>query len=140
MSSSTPEGARVSARTGAGDDEGAFEREAFEGGEGFFGDLGFGNDALDGAGAVAEGGEEEFAGGAEVVKPAAQGDGFADVLRELGDCAQGGVGSGRCDGDCGFRDRLGVGCGAHVEVDCSGLAVRGVERAWLRVGQGDGSG
>ena len=54
----------------------------FEGFEDFFGDGGFGDDALDGAGAVAEDGEEELAGGAEVVEPAAEGDGLAFVLAE----------------------------------------------------------
>ena len=63
----------------AGDDEAGLQREALEGLEDFFGDGGFGDDALDGAGAVAEGGEEQLAGGAQVVEPAAQGDGFADM-------------------------------------------------------------
>ncbi len=101
----------------AGDDEGGLEREAFEGGEGFFRHLRLGDDALDGAGAVAEGGEEELAGGAEVVEPAAQGDGFADVLGELGDGAERGLLAGRLGRGVGVR--LGAGCGAHVEVDFS---------------------
>jgi hypothetical protein len=63
----------------AGDGEGGFEGELFEGVEDFFGDGGFGDDALDGAGAVAEDGEEELARGAEVVQPAAEGDGLAFV-------------------------------------------------------------
>ena len=74
----------------AGDDDGGLEGEGFEGVEDFFGDGGFGDDALDGAGAVAEDGEEEFAGGAEVVEPAAEGDGLAFVLGEGGDCGDGG--------------------------------------------------
>ena len=77
----------------AGDGEAGFEGEFFEGVEDFFGDGGFGDDALDGAGAVAEDGEEELARGAEVVEPAAEGDGLAFVLGEGGDGGDGG-GSG----------------------------------------------
>ncbi len=69
----------------AGDDEAGFEGEVFEGVEDFFGDGGFGDDALDGAGAVAEDGEEELARGAEVVEPAAEGDGLAFVGGKRGD-------------------------------------------------------
>ena len=94
---------------GAGDDEGAFEGETFEGGEDLFGDLGLGHDALYGAGAVAEGGKEELAGGAEVVEPAAQDHCFADVLFKVGDGGEGGCGAGRG----------GAGGGTHVGVDCS---------------------
>ena len=84
----------------AGDGEAGFEGECFEGVEDFFGDGGFGDDALDGAGAVAEDGEEELAGGAEVVEPAAEGDGLAFVLGEGGD---GGDGGARDRGRvCGF--------------------------------------
>ena len=79
----------------AGDDEAGFEGELFEGVEDFFGDGGFGDDALDGAGAVAEDGEEELARGAEVVEPAAEGDGFAFVLGE------GGYGGDGCGGGAG---------------------------------------
>ena len=43
-------------------------------------------DALDGAGAVAKDGEEELAAFAEVVEPAAEGDGLAFVLAEGGNC------------------------------------------------------
>ena len=75
----------------AGDDEGGLEGEGLEGLEYALGDGGFGDDALDGSGAVAEGGEEQLAGGAEVVEPAAQGDGLAFVLADFGD---GGDGSG----------------------------------------------
>ena len=69
----------------SGDGERGLEGEIFEGFEDFFGDSGFGDDALDGAGAVAEDGEEQFAGGAEIVEPAAEGDGLAFVGCEGGD-------------------------------------------------------
>ena len=46
----------------AGDDDGGFLGEGFDSVEDFFGDGGFGNDALDGSGAVAEGREEQLAG------------------------------------------------------------------------------
>ena len=75
----------------AGDDDGGFEGEGFEGVEDFFGDGGFGDDALDGAGAVAEDGEEELAGGAEVVEPAAEGDGLAFVREREAMVAMGAV-------------------------------------------------
>src|SRR5207248_6443671 len=55
----------------AGYGEGGFEGEFFEGVEDFFGDGGLGDNALDGAGAVAEDGEEQLARGAEIVEPAA---------------------------------------------------------------------
>jgi hypothetical protein len=73
----------------AGDGEGGFELKILEGVEDVLGDGGFGNDALDGAGAVAEGGEEELARGSDVVEPAAQGDGLAFVLGEGGDSCDG---------------------------------------------------
>ena len=60
------------------------------------GDGGLGDDALDGAGAVAEGGEEELARGADVVKPSAKSDGVAFVGGEGGD------GRDRGCGCCGF--------------------------------------
>ena len=78
----------------AGDGEGGFEGELFEGVEDFFGDRGFGDDALDGAGAVAEDGEEKLARRAEVVDPAAEGDGLAFVLREGGYGGDGGSAGG----------------------------------------------
>ena len=78
----------------AGDDERGLEREVLEGLEDLLGDGGFGDDALDGAGAVAEDGEEELAGGAQVVEPAAEGDGLANVLTKVSD---GDDGSGYCD-------------------------------------------
>ena len=59
------------------------------------GDGGFGDDALDGSGAVAEDGEEEFAGGAEIVEPAAESDGLAFVAADVGDGGDGGGGWGR---------------------------------------------
>ena len=65
---------------------------------------GFGDDALDGSGAVAEDGEEELAGGAEVVEPAADGDGLAFVVADVGD---GGEGGGGCGGRGGFGCRDG---------------------------------
>ena len=79
----------------AGDDEGGFEGEGLEGLEYVLGDGGFGDDALDGAGAVAEDGEEELAGGAEIVEPAAEGDGLAFVLADVGDGGEDGGGGGR---------------------------------------------
>ena len=75
----------------AGDGEARFEGEILQGLEDFFGDGGFGDDALDGAGAVAEDGEEQLARGAEVVEPSAEGDGLAFVLGEGGDCGEGAV-------------------------------------------------
>ncbi len=75
----------------AGDDEGGFEGEGLEGLEYVLGDGGFGDDALDGAGAVAEDGEEKLAGGAEVVEPAAEGDGLAFVLADVGDGGERGM-------------------------------------------------
>ena len=84
----------------AGDDDGGLQGEVLEGLEDLFGDGGFGDDALDGAGAVAEDGEEKLAGGAEVVEPAAEGDGLAFVGGEGGD---GGDGSGDAVSDmCGL--------------------------------------
>ncbi len=50
----------------AGDGEGGFELKLLEGVEDLFGDSGLGDDALDGAGAVTEGGEEQLARGADV--------------------------------------------------------------------------
>jgi hypothetical protein len=69
----------------AGDDDGGFLGEAFEGfkhvsGHAF--DVGY---ALDGSGAVAEDWKEELAAFAEVVEPAAEGDGLAFMLAEGGD-------------------------------------------------------
>ena len=84
-SSSKPEGARLSARTLPVTMTRGFLGEGLEGVEDVLGDGGFGDDALDGAGAVAEDGEEELAGLAQVVEPAAEGDGLADVLLEVGD-------------------------------------------------------
>jgi hypothetical protein len=84
--------ARGGAGVGAdfsGDGEGGLEGEVFESLEDFFGDGGLGDDALDGAGTVAEDGEEKLAGGAEVVEPAAEGDGLAFVLSEGGDGSEG---------------------------------------------------
>ncbi len=69
----------------AGDDEGRLEREVLQRFEDFFGDGGLGDDALDSACAVAEGGKQQLAGAAEVVEPAADGDGFADVGADVGD-------------------------------------------------------
>jgi hypothetical protein len=74
----------------AGDGEGGLEGEVLEGFEDFFGDGGFGDDALDGAGAVAEDGKQELARGAEVVEPAAEGDGLVFVGGKGGDCGEGG--------------------------------------------------
>ncbi len=83
----------------AGDGEAGLEGEVLQRLEDLFGDGGLGDDALDGAGAVAEDGEEELARGAEVVEPAAEGDGLAFVLREGG---YGGEGCGGYDGS-GYR-------------------------------------
>ena len=63
----------------AGDDDAGFLGEAFEGLEGF-GIFFQGADALNDAGAVAKDGEEEFAGFAEIVEPAADGDFLGVVL------------------------------------------------------------
>ena len=62
----------------AGDDDAGFLGETLEGGKGF-GIFFEGADALNDAGAVAKDGEEEFAGFAKVVEPAANGD-FLGVL------------------------------------------------------------
>ena len=77
---------------GAGDDERRLEGQGLEGVEDLLGDGGFGDDALDGAGAVAEDGEQQLAGAAQVVEPAAESDGLA-LCSEVGD---GGDGSGYC--------------------------------------------
>ena len=63
----------------AGDDDAGFLREALEGFEGF-GIFFQGADALNDAGAVAKNGEEQFAGFANIVEPAANGDFLAVVL------------------------------------------------------------
>ncbi len=78
----------------AGDGEGGLKLEVLEGLEDLLGHGGLGDDALDGAGAVAEGGEQKLARGADVVEPATQGDGLAFVLRERGDGGDGGLGGG----------------------------------------------
>ncbi len=83
-SSSKPRGSAGVGADFAGDGEAGFEGEVLQGLEDFFGDGGFGDDALDGAGAVAEDGEEKLARGAEVVEPAAEGDGLAFVGGEGG--------------------------------------------------------
>jgi len=75
------------------------------------GDGGFGDDALDGAGAVAEDGEEELAGGAEIVEPAAKGDGVAFVLADVGDGGDGGGGAGGGGGFDGHADTVYAGKG-----------------------------
>ena len=77
----------------ASDDDARFEGEIFECLEDLFGNGGLGDDALDGSGAVAEDGEEQLAGGAQVVEPAAQGDGLTFVGGEGGD---GGYGRSGC--------------------------------------------
>ncbi len=91
-------GGAVVAADLAGDFEGGFEGEVFEGFEELFGDGGLGHDALDGAGAVAEDRKEELTGGAEIVEPGLQGDGLAFVRGERGD-----GGYGRCGGFGGFH-------------------------------------
>ncbi len=73
----------------AGDDDGGFVGEAFDGLEDLGRDGGFGDDALDGAGAVAEDGKEQLAALAQVVEPAVQGDGLAFVLADAGDGGKG---------------------------------------------------
>ena len=67
-------GALVGADFG-GDDDAGLLREGLDAVEDLGRDGGLGDDALDGAGAVAEDGEEELAGLAHVVEPAAEGDG-----------------------------------------------------------------
>ena len=75
----------------AGDDDRGFLSETLEclkdGGRNAL-DVGY---ALDGSGAIAKDGKQELAAFAEVVEPAAEGDGLAFVLTESGD---GGNGSG----------------------------------------------
>jgi len=73
----------------AGDDDRGLLREGLDALEDFFGDGGLGDDALDGSSAVAEGGEEELAGGADVVEPAAEGYSFAFVGGERGNRSDG---------------------------------------------------
>jgi len=82
-------GSCIGAHT-AGYFQGRFEGEVFEGFEELFGDGGLGDDALDGSGAVAEDGEEELAGGAEIVEPGLEGHGLAFVGGEGGDGGYGG--------------------------------------------------
>ena len=80
--------ARVGAGFGAdfaGDGDGGFLGEGFEGVERFFGEGAFDGDALDEAGAVAELGEDDFAGLADVVEPAGDGDGLVRVTGGFGD-------------------------------------------------------
>ena len=76
----------------SGDDDGGFELEVFEGLKELGRDGGFGDDSLHGAGAVAEDREEQFAGCAEIVEPALEGDGLADVPCKGGDGGDGGCG------------------------------------------------
>jgi hypothetical protein len=66
----------------AGDDDAGLLGEAFEGFEDFGGDALHVGYALDGSGAVAKDGEEELAALAEIVEPAAEGDGLAFVLAQ----------------------------------------------------------
>ena len=80
--------ARVGADA-AGDDDRGLLGEGLDAVEDLGRDGGLGHDALDGAGAVAEGGEEQLAGGADVVEPAAEGDAFAFVGGERGDGGDG---------------------------------------------------
>jgi hypothetical protein len=77
------------------DDDGGFLGEGADALEDFFGDRGFVGDTLDGAGPVAEDGEEEFAGLAEIVEPAAEGDGLAVVGADGGDGGEVGGGGSR---------------------------------------------
>ena len=98
--------------------------------EDVFGDGGFGDDALDGAGAVAEGGEEELAGGAEVVEPAAEGDGFADVGADGGDGRDGDGGGGVGGSGGGFAHEGLPGlrvneCGRVISRESGGVVGRG---------------
>ena len=77
-------GARIGADA-ACDDDGRLLGEGLDALEDLFGDGGLGDDALDGPGAVAEGGEEQLAGRTNVIEPSAQGYGIADVRGERGD-------------------------------------------------------
>jgi hypothetical protein len=69
----------------AGDDDAGLLSEAFEGLEDRGRDAFDVGDALDGSGAVTKDGKEQLAALAEVVKPAAEGDGLAFMLAESGD-------------------------------------------------------
>jgi hypothetical protein len=69
----------------SGDDDRGLLGEAFEGLENLRGDALYVGHALDGAGAVAKDGKEELAALAEVVEPAAEGDGLAFMLADGGD-------------------------------------------------------
>ena len=71
------------------DDDARFLRQALDGVEDFGRDGVFGDYSLDDAAAVAELGEEKFAAFAEVVEPAANGDGFVFVFADLCDGADG---------------------------------------------------
>jgi hypothetical protein len=73
----------------AGHAEAGFKREILQRFEEFFRHRGFGDNALDGAGAVAKDGEEQLARGAQVVQPALQGNGLAFVGGECGDSGDG---------------------------------------------------
>jgi hypothetical protein len=68
----------------AGYDYARFLREVLDGFEDGFGDGGFGDDALDGPGAIAKDGEEEFAAGTQVIEPGVEGDALAFVPAESG--------------------------------------------------------
>ena len=47
-------------------------------------DGGLGNDALNGAGSVAEDGEQQLTAGAQVIEPGVQGDGSAFMFAQVG--------------------------------------------------------
>jgi hypothetical protein len=83
----------------ASDDDGGLLGEGLDAVEDLGWDGGTGDDALDGAGAVAEDGEEELAALAHVVEPAAEGDRLADVVGERGDGGDGWVCFGHGDAD-----------------------------------------
>ena len=74
----------------SGDDDAGLQGEVLQRLEDDLGNGGLGDNALDGSGTVAEDGEEELAGGAEIVEPAAEGDGLAFVRAEGGDSGDGG--------------------------------------------------
>ena len=88
-----PGGALVGADL-AGDDDAGLLRESLDGVENFGREGGLGDDSLNGSGAVAKYGEEQFAALAQVIQPALKGDAAAFVLADGGDGGEGRFGFG----------------------------------------------
>ena len=78
----------------AGDDDAGFLRQALNGVEQFGRDGVLGDNALDDAATVAKDGEQQLAAFAQVVEPAANGDGLAFMPADFADCGN------RCFGLC----------------------------------------